>query len=110
LAHPLVKVNCAGIPPSLIESELFGHEKGAFTGAQALRIGRFELADHGTLFLDEIDDLSLELQAKILRVFVPPLRGEIFETRRPKSRCFVWTKAQARSGTSSRRSRGTWSG
>jgi formate hydrogenlyase transcriptional activator len=66
--HPLVKVNCAAVPPALIESEIFGHEKGAFTGAQALRIGRFELADRGTIFLDEIGDLSLELQGKLLRV------------------------------------------
>ncbi len=66
--HPLVKVNCAAIPPALIESEIFGHERGAFTGAQALRIGRFEMADRGTIFLDEIGDLSLELQGKLLRV------------------------------------------
>jgi len=66
--HPLVKVNCAAIPPALVESELFGHEKGAFTGAQAMRVGRFELADHGTIFLDEIGDLSLDLQGKLLRV------------------------------------------
>jgi transcriptional regulator with GAF, ATPase, and Fis domain len=66
--NPLVKVNCAAVPPALIESEIFGHEKGAFTGAQTLRIGRFELADRGTIFLDEIGDLSLELQGKLLRV------------------------------------------
>jgi formate hydrogenlyase transcriptional activator len=65
---PLVKVNCAAIPSGLIESELFGHEKGAFTGALARRIGRFELADKGTLFLDEIGDLPLDLQSKLLRV------------------------------------------
>ena len=64
----LVKVNCAAIPAGLIESELFGHEKGAFTGALARKIGRFELADQATIFLDEIGDLPLELQAKLLRV------------------------------------------
>src|SRR5579871_1897321 len=62
-----VKVNCAAIPGSLLESELFGHEKGSFTGAVAQKIGRFELADHGTLFLDEIGEMPLELQPKLLR-------------------------------------------
>ena len=65
--HPFVEVNCAAIPEELIESELFGHEKGAFTGALARRRGRFELADGGTLFLDEIGDMSLKTQAKVLR-------------------------------------------
>ena len=64
----LVKVNCAALPPGLAESELFGHEKGAFTGAQALRKGRFELADGATLFLDEVGELSPDVQAKLLRV------------------------------------------
>ena len=64
---PFVKVNCAAIPEELIESELFGHEKGAFTGALSRRRGRFEMADGGTLFLDEIGDMSLKTQAKVLR-------------------------------------------
>ncbi|NBB74620.1 MAG: response regulator [Bacteroidetes bacterium] len=64
---PLVEVNCAAIPSELIESELFGHEKGSFTGATQQRIGKFELADGGTLFLDEIGDMSLSAQAKVLR-------------------------------------------
>lgn len=65
---PFIKVNCAALPETLLESELFGHEKGAFTGAVARRIGRFEQADKGSIFLDEIGDLSLPLQMKLLRV------------------------------------------
>jgi len=65
---PLIKLNCAALPTGLVESELFGHEKGAFTGAIARRIGRFEISDGGTLFLDEVGDLPTETQAKLLRV------------------------------------------
>ena len=67
-SKPFVEVNCAAIPEELIESELFGHEKGSFTGATALRKGKFDLAHEGTLFLDEIGDMSLKTQAKVLRI------------------------------------------
>ena len=67
-SHPMIRINCGAIPANLIESELFGHEKGAFTGATTSRKGRFQLADQGTLFLDEIGELPLDLQPKLLRV------------------------------------------
>lgn len=79
---PLVKVNCATLPANLIESELFGHEKGAFTGALDKKIGRFELADNGTVFLDEIGELPVELQAKLLRVLQ---EGEFERLGNPKT-------------------------
>jgi transcriptional regulator with GAF, ATPase, and Fis domain len=66
--HPLIKVDCTTLPPGLVESELFGHTKGAFTGADASKVGRFELAHGGTVFLDEIGELPLDLQSKLLRV------------------------------------------
>jgi sigma-54 specific flagellar transcriptional regulator A len=72
---PFVPVNCGAIPRELLESELFGHEKGAFTGALTSRIGRFEMADRGTLFLDEIGDMSFDMQVKLLRV----LQERVFE-------------------------------
>jgi formate hydrogenlyase transcriptional activator len=77
IARPLLKLNCAAIPSGLLESELFGHERGAFTGALSQRIGRFESADQGTLFLDEIGDIPLDLQPKLLRV----LQEQEFERR-----------------------------
>ena len=79
-AKPLVKVNCAALPATLIESELFGHAKGAFTGATEKRIGKFEQADGGTIFLDEVGEIPLDLQAKLLRVLqekeIEPLGGK----------------------------------
>ena len=80
--RPLVKVNCATLPANLIESELFGHEKGAFTGALDKKLGRFELADGGTIFLDEIGELPVELQAKLLRIIQ---EGEFERLGNPKT-------------------------
>ena len=80
--RPLVKINCSTLPANLIESELFGHEKGAFTGAMDRKIGRFELADGGTIFLDEIGELPVELQSKLLRVLQ---EGEFERLGNPKT-------------------------
>jgi two-component system nitrogen regulation response regulator NtrX len=81
-ARPFVEVNCAAIPEELIESELFGHQKGAFTGAVADRPGRFEQADGGTIFLDEIADMSLKTQAKVLRVLQEQVMERVGGTQR----------------------------
>lgn len=80
--RPLVKVNCAALPANLIESELFGHERGAFTGALSKKLGRFELADGGTIFLDEIGEIPIELQSKLLRVLQ---EGEFERLGNPRS-------------------------
>ena len=88
--RPFVTVNCAALPPNLIESELFGREKGAFTGAHAKQAGRFEVANQGTLFLDEVGDLPLDMQAKLLRV----LQDGEFE--RLGSRCADYCRYRAR--------------
>jgi PAS domain S-box-containing protein len=80
--RPLIKINCANLPANLIESELFGHERGAFTGAMERKIGRFELADGSTIFLDEIGELPVELQAKLLRVLQ---EGEFERLGNPKT-------------------------
>ena len=72
---PYVKVGCTLLPPSLIESELYGHEEGSFTGADQHRPGRFEMAEGGTIYLDDVDDISLEQQAKLLRV----IEEKVFE-------------------------------
>jgi PAS domain S-box-containing protein len=83
---PLIKVNCGALAPTLIESELFGHEKGAFTGAAGRKPGRFELADGGTIFLDEIGELPSELQVKLLRVIQEEVRQSrwMYESLQPR--------------------------
>jgi len=81
--RPLVKINCSALPANLIESELFGHEKGAFTGALTQKTGRFELANNGTILLDEIGDLPLELQSKLLRILQ---EGEFERVGNPRTR------------------------
>lgn len=84
---PLIKINCAALPAGLVESELFGHEKGAFTGAIAKRIGRFELADGGTIFLDEIGEIPLEVQVKLLRVLQEREFDRVAGNRLSRSMC-----------------------
>ena len=86
-SRPLVKVNCTTLPENLVESDLFGHEKGAFTGALSRKIGRFELADGGTLFLDEIGELPLAVQAKLLRVLQ---EGEFERLGNPRTLIAPW--------------------
>src|SRR5206468_449585 len=80
-SKPLVVVNCGALPANLIESELFGHEKGAFTGAIEKRVGKFEQADGGTIFLDEVGELPLDTQAKFLRALqekeIEPIGGKL---------------------------------
>ncbi len=87
--HPFVAVNCAALNDNLLESELFGHEKGAFTGAVARKLGRFEMAGEGTLFLDEVGDMSLAMQAKLLRVLQEREFERVGGTKSIRSRCRV---------------------
>ena len=87
----MIKVNCGAIPQGMVESELFGHERGAFTGALQRRIGRFELADKGTLFMDEVGELPLDTQVKLLRV----LQEQEFERVGGEQRS-AWTSVSSR--------------
>ena len=88
---PLIKVNCAAIPKDLVESELFGYERGAFTGAVGSKPGRFELADGGTLFLDEIGEIPVEMQVKLLRA----LQEQRVRARRRHQDASAWTCASS---------------
>ncbi len=94
-ANPLVYLNCAALPESVAESELFGHVKGAFTGAISNRSGKFEMADNGTLFLDEIGELSLALQAKPLRVLQYGDIQRVGDDRSLRSMCGCWRRRTA---------------
>jgi len=87
--HPVIGVNCAALNDNLLESELFGHEKGAFTGAVARKLGRFEMASEGTLFLDEVGDMSLAMQSKLLRVLQERSFERVGGTKSIRSRCRV---------------------
>ena len=105
--RPMIKVNCAALPANLIESELFGHEKGAFTGALTKKIGKFKLADGGTLFLDEIGEMPLELQPKLLRALqegeIEPVGGTNFEQVDVRIiACLLYTSPSPRDATLSR--------
>lgn len=90
--NPLVYLNCAALPESVAESELFGHVKGAFTGAISNRSGKFEMADNGTLFLDEIGELSLALQAKLLRCCSMAIFNALAMTAVCGSMCACWRR------------------
>ena len=100
---PMVVINCAALPESLLESELFGHEKGAFTGAIATKQGLFEVADGGTLFIDEIGELAGSLQAKLLRVLEDGSMRRIGSTQGAARRRAVAGRHESRHGKRGRR-------